>query len=274
MQSPEYLFVYSLADVAGSLMARVLKEYVSFSRINENYWLTDDGKLGLLAVNREIIYTDGLEKEHGLKPRTIIFISRHSSTKKIKTLSVHVSGNPTSTADLGGLPRRLAPSHPLLMKSILSNLYTLAQRRGLEKEYQVTLEVTHHGPSEIACPSCFVEIGSTIDEWRDKRAANAVIEAVLDAISHPLQGYPAIGIGGPHYAPTFTRKVLESEYAIGHIFSKYVLHEVDKDLICDALSKTMNAKVVLLDWKGMKGHDRQRIKAYVEEVGDVEVIKV
>ncbi len=264
MSEVNYLFVYSVVDEAGSLMANVLRQYIHFDKLRDNYWMS--GNIGLLEVSEDIVYTDNLEKRYQVNPKTIIFISRHSSTAKIKTLSVHVSGNPVRSADFGGSPRSLAPSHPILMRSVLINLDSLATSRGLNKEYKVTMEVTHHGPTEITCPSCFVEIGSSIEEWRDERAAHVVVEAILEAIEKPSEGKVCIGFGGPHYAPTFTRKVLEDKYAVGHIFSKYVIDDIDAKIISEALRKTMNTKLALLDWKGMRGGTRQKIRSYLEDL--------
>lgn len=267
----KYLLVYSKKDIAGTLIADIIRKYVVFDKFSNNLWINDH--LGLLMVNEDIIFTDNFEASYGVETEAIIFLSRHSSVAKIKTLSVHVSGNPSNEAEYGGRPRKLAPSHPILMKSILSYLNQLAIDKGLNKEYTISLEVTHHGPTEINAPSLFVEVGSSIDEWKDVRACTITAEAVLTSIDKPIHGTPCIGFGGPHYAPTFTKKVIEDEYAAGHIFSKYVVHEVDINIIMEAVQKTMNANIALLDWKGMKGMERQRIKNLLEKI-NVKYIKV
>mgnify|MGYP001136811958 CR=1 FL=1 len=58
--------------------------------------------------------------------------------------------------------------------------------------YEVMYEATHHGPTDIPLPSCFIELGSTEKEWNDRIAARAVAQAVLDAllmdtsVGHPI----------------------------------------------------------------------------------------
>jgi len=55
-----------------------------------------------------------------------------------------------------------------------------ALARHCPEGYQVSYEVTHHGPTTLVHPSFFVEIGSTEKEWGDPVAGRAVAEAVLD----------------------------------------------------------------------------------------------
>ena len=54
------------------------------------------------------------------------------------------------------------------MKSILMEMKRLAEQKGLK--YDVTLEVTHHGPTELSVPSLYAEIGSTEIQWKDPEA--------------------------------------------------------------------------------------------------------
>ena len=268
-----YLFVYSKQDPAGNLLADTLRNSLRFKAISEFLWAYED--LGLLKVEEDIIYTDNLEDKYKVNSNTIIFLSRHSSSAKRKTLSVHVSGNPGVNADYGGLPRTLPPSEPTLMKTALLNIYKISQEYNLVN-YDVTLEVTHHGPSCLKTPSFFVEIGSSPKEWRDEKAAQVIIDALLESIKEvdKTKSVPCIGIGGPHYAPSFTRKVLYDKYAVGHIISKYVINEIDESIIIDALKKTMDAKVVLIDWKGLKGESRRRIIGYLERINGLKIIKI
>jgi len=257
MRVENILFVCSERDPAGMSIASELIGYYGMNKVSPNIYIKD--KITLIKIKGDIVYADRVDQKLEIKPDVLIFLSRHSSAMKKKTLSVHVSGNPTSKAELGGKPFSLAPSHPIIMKSILSNLNYLALEYDL-REYSVTMEVTHHGPTDITTPSLFVEIGSTLSEWKDAKAAKVVAEAITISLEKPLRGLPAVGFGGPHYAPVFTRYVLNHEYAVGHIFSKYVISdEINDKVIKEAFEKTFNAKIALVDWKGIKGSFRKQL---------------
>jgi len=265
------LLVYSSMDPAGELLARELIEHYGMERVSNDTYHAGEIVLKVLT-DRDIIYADRVDAGLGFKPEAVVFLSRHSSEARVKTLSVHVSGNPADEARYGGRPMALAPAHPVLMKSVLHYAVEEAERAGL-KEYSVTMEVTHHGPTDIDTPSLFVEIGSTIDEWRDERAARVLASALVSALERPVGGVPAAGFGGPHYAPTFTRYMLETRYAVGHIISKYVIERAPDEVIREALAKSMGASEALIDWKGLRGGVRQRVKSVVESVG-ARVVKI
>lgn len=252
-----FLFVASFKDPAGMLMAEYLRSLYYFEEISENLYKCSEEDWILTYVTEDIIYVDGIEQKIGVSPKTIIFLSRHSSRSELPTLSTHVTGNPTEEAMFGGYPYSLAPSHPIFMKSVLYYMHVFAKERNLR--YQVSLEVTHHGPTKILSPSFFVEVGSTINQWKDKEAIRTVVDAVLTAIKNPLEGIPTVGFGGPHYAPTFTRYSLEKKYAFGHIFSKYVLNNTPDKVILDAFRKTGSSRTAVIDWKGISGSLRSTL---------------
>ena len=244
-----FLFISSLKDPAGVLMAEYIRELYSFEELHNNLFKCLEEDWVLAYIEDDIIYSDNIENKLNIQPETIIFLSRHSSKSEFPTLSTHVTGNPTKDALYGGKAYSLAPSHPILMKSVLYYMYTFVKERNLK--YNVTLEVTHHGPTEIFTPSFFVEVGSTIRQWKDKKAIETVVDAVVSAIKNPLKGIPTVGFGGPHYAPIFTRYSLEDKYAFGHILSKYVLNDTPDNVILDAFKKTENSKTAVFNWKGV-----------------------
>lgn len=266
----DFLFIASFMDPAGMLMAEYLSNLYDFEEINKNIYVCSKNNWILTYVEKDIIYVDGIERELDITPKTIIFLSRHSSKSEFPTLSTHVTGNPTKEATYGGYPYSLAPSNPILMKSVLYYMNLLVENRYLK--YHVTLEVTHHGPTEIFSPSLFVEVGSTINQWKDKKATNTVVDALLTAIKKPLKGVPAVGFGGPHYAPTFTKYSLEKKYAFGHILSKYVISDTTDKVIRDAFKKTDDAKIAVINWKGMPGKIRKKLHENLIQKG-IEVIK-
>ena len=266
-----YLFLYSLKDPAGINMAKYLLQKLPF-KPSKYPGILVYNKLALTSTHKDIIYTDYIEDSMPIRPDTIIFLSRHSSEKEYPTLSTHVTGNPTDEAKYGGKPYSLAKSNPSLMKRIIKEMIRLRDERGLK--YDVRMEVTHHGPTEISAKVVFVEVGSTPRQWNDLSATNTVVDAVLNAIGNDYKNFTtAVGFGGPHYAPLFTKIDLEEEYAVGHIFSKYVLSSgVKWDLILKSFTLSDDARIAILDWKSIKGSVRQYLREFLYKHG-FEVIK-
>nr|WP_269852091.1 D-aminoacyl-tRNA deacylase [Methanosarcina horonobensis] len=153
------------------------------------------------------------------------------------------------------------------MKSILKEMKRLAGEKGLK--YDVTLEVTHHGPTELSVPSVYAEIGSTEAQWKDPEAGEVAAKAIL-AVS--LEKVPAaLGFGGGHYAMRQTGLLLETEISFGHNFPKYQLEFVDEALIRQAIEKS-GAEFAYFDRKSMKSEDRNRISEILEKL-ELKVLK-
>jgi len=268
----KYLFIYSKVDPAGRNMAKYLIEKLPF-KPNEDIGLLTYNEFALTYTENDIVYTDYIDENINISPDTIIFLSRHSSLKEYPTLSVHVTGNITGEAELGGKPYSLARSNPTLMKKILKYMKILRDERKLD--YDVRMEVTHHGPTEIKSKVIFAEVGSTEKQWNDYDAISTVVDAILYALSDNVNNYiTAVGFGGPHYAPLFTKLMLEENYAVGHIFSKYVLSKeiIRKEIVSKAFEYSDNAKVAILDWKSIKGSVRRFLYSLLLDL-DIDVIK-
>jgi D-aminoacyl-tRNA deacylase len=88
------------------------------------------------------------------EPECIIFVSRHVGETGA-LLTAHYTGN-FGEAKFGGRPRELSRSCPNLHKAIVDSL-----RKYAPSNYEVGIECTHHGPSDVNVPSMFVEIGSS-----------------------------------------------------------------------------------------------------------------
>lgn len=224
-----------------------------------------DGKFRLVDIEEIHVFQDGLDKKLeavGLPAKLIIFASKHRSKEEVKSLTVHCTGNPSNEARLGGHPKELAVSSPPAMKSILMEMKRLAKAKGLD--YDVTLEVTHHGPTELTVPSLYAEIGSTEGQWEEPVPGEIVARAIL-AVS--LEKAPtAVGFGGGHYAMRQTGLLLETAISFGHNFPKYQLEYVDEALIRQAVEKS-NAEFAYFDRKSMKSADRKRISEILEKLG-------
>jgi len=204
---------------------------------------------------------------------SIICISRHSSESRRPTLTAHIPGNPGPHAGLGGLPRALAWADPYRLKSALTGLQEAACQFKLN-EYSVSLEATHHGPTELERPILFVEIGSTKEQWSDPRAGEAAATATWKAATKPIKGKPVVGFGGGHYAPKHTTKVTTTEFAVGHILADYFFENYDPQIVRQAFKKTIGGcDTAIIDWKGLKSHSRKNLVSSLEEM-NVEVMRV
>lgn len=238
-----------------------LPENSGFSAARESL----DGKFRLIEIEEMHVFQDGLDRklENARLPASlIIFASKHRSKEEISSLTVHCTGNPSDEARLGGCPKSLAVSSPAAMKSIIMEMKRLVEQKGLK--YDVTLEVTHHGPTELSVPSLYAEIGSTEVQWKDPDAGEAAAKAIL-AVS--LEKMPvAIGFGGGHYAMRQTGLLFETGISFGHNFPKYKLEFVDEALIRQAIEKS-KADFAYFDRKSMKSEERKRISEVLEKLG-------
>lgn len=219
-------------------------------------------KFRLIEIEGMHIYQDGLDKRLEacqLESDIIIFASKHRSKDGRRLLTVHPTGN-TKEAKFGGNPMELAATAPQAMRSIYMNLKTLTKN----EDFEVSLESTHHGPSDLKIPSLFVEIGSSENEWIDPLAGRIVANAILMMGDENVP--VAVGFGGNHYAPRQTKLMEDMEITFGHIFPTYKLDDLNKDLIIQAFDRSC-ADFAYFDRKSMKARQRDRISNIVESLG-------
>lgn len=205
-------------------------------------------------------------------PEFLAFVSRHSGESG-ELLTAHVTGN-FGGAEYGGDPESLARAAPGAEKRVVDAL-----ARHAPEGYEVGIECTHHGPTDVSVPSLFVELGSDEPQWEDPGAARAVARAVLD-----LRGTGAdlvdedvadaetetrprhvVGFGGGHYAPRFTRIVRETEWAVGHVGADWTLADLgapdaNRDVIEAAFERSRAERAVI-------DGDRPDLAAVVEDLG-------
>jgi D-aminoacyl-tRNA deacylase len=225
----------------------------------------------LKHVDTEGIYTDRIDVD--FRPDAVIFASKHRSESNEPAMTVHWTGNPTSRADLGGKPKSLSPTDPKRLRAALLAL-DLA-RDTLKLNYAVTLEATHHGPTELDVPTLFVEVGSTQREWIDTAAGTAAAEAIWAAATVKEENVKAaVGFGGGHYCNKQCNALREDGYAFSHIFSKYFFEEYDPSIVHMAYDQTMgDCRTAVIDWKGIRGPDRTRLLDELSRM-NVEVVRV
>ena len=211
---------------------------------------------------------DGTEHEGGSGADALdllVFVSRHAGETG-RLLTAHVTGN-FGPAAYGGEPRTLARAAPGAVSRVVDALATHAP-----EGYDVGIECTHHGPTDTAAPSLFVEVGSDEPQWADPAAADAVAQAVLDlrGTGPELRGSDGeprhvVGFGGGHYAPRFTRIVRDTEWTVGHVGADWALGEMgapeaNRDVIDAAFERSTARHAVI---EGSKPD----LRAAVEELG-------
>jgi len=242
MAYEKFLIVASKLDKAG---------------INITTQLSQFGEFKFYLADKEIIYTENLDLEKINQYDFIIFASKHKSESREKTLSVHSPGNWRS-ADFGGEPGKACKTSSQFMKQIFEKLNQNAEQYHL-KDYKITLEVTHHGPL-IEKPCLFIEIGSTENEWTDRKAGFIIAKTISDILKdfkpNPYNEN-AIAIGGPHYCPNFNKIQLKSNFAISHVIPGYAL-PITEEMIKEAIEKTEEEiDLAIIDWKGLGNAEKR-----------------
>ncbi len=179
-------------------------------------------------------------------PECIIFVSRHVGDTGA-LLTAHYTGN-FGEGKFGGNPRELSRACPNIHKAIITELEEYAP-----PGYEIGIECTHHGPSDISIPSMFVEIGSSEKEWEDANAARAVAMAIKGVKGvKPICEKVIVGFGGGHYMPRFERIIRETDWAIGHVAADWCLEEVesiDSDIIKEIFEKSGSDKCIIVEEK-------------------------
>ena len=125
-------------------------------------------------------------------------------------------------------------------------------------DFQIITEPTHHGPTSFKTPVIFVEIGSTEKEWVNQKAGKIIANAVKSTIDTPPKYQKiAIALGGGHYSEKFTKILINSEYAIGHICPKYAIHNLDENMLKQMIARSAEkTEYALIDKKGVTSKTR------------------
>ncbi|RQH03479.1 D-aminoacyl-tRNA deacylase [Natrarchaeobius oligotrophus] len=192
-------------------------------------------------------------------PDLLVFASRHSGETG-PLLTGHFTGN-FGPAEYGGDDYDLADASP----NALARLFEAFDRHAPDG-YDVGLECTHHGPTDVGCPSLFAELGSGDEQWDDPAGAAAVARAILelrDVDSHHRERL--VGFGGNHYVPRFERVVRETPWAVGHVAADWSLEAMGdpetRRSVIESAFETSDAEIALLDG------DRPRLEGVIEELG-------
>ncbi len=253
--------VASKADEVSMAIAEILIENYGFREVSENLYEYEGVKLAV--IEEKHIYSEGLGERLGAE--LVVVASAHRSEKGVRALLTHPTGNWGDEAAYGGRPRTLSATSASALYTSIHTLREEADRLGLSG-WKVNLEVTHHGPATDT-PLIFVEAGGPEGEIPERRVLEAVASACLAAAKLEKRATPAIGFGGGHYAPTFTRLALRGEYAFGHMCPKYAL-PIDLEMVRQAVEKTLeNPRLAIIDWKGLSSEQRKKVLELVEAAG-------
>ena len=204
---------------------------------------TAEGAVELREFDALHLETEGVAERFGhvedgpdLSPTLLVFASRHAGETGA-LLTAHHTGN-FGPAEFGGADGALARACPGAHRQVLAALAEHAP-----EDYDVGMECTHHGPTDVGVPSMFVELGSGESEWADPAGARAVARAILDlrgvGADLPAEQRAAVdgdhddpgrrhllGLGGGHYAPRFERVARETDWAVGHVAADWCLDDM------------------------------------------------
>lgn len=255
----------------------------AYSFKHARIWWLEDGCL----------WEDDLDKRWanatGEVPIEIIFPSRHSAASGNASLTLHPIGTMQiplqEIPDYGGRAGDCPPPNPRIgawwreLNSVASGL----------KEFDLSLETTHHGPW-IETPSLFIEIGSTAETWGHLEAAKLLAGIIhrglgLDGSSGlgkwTGQGRVVVTLGGGHYAPRGNLLASHEGIWIGHMLATYALpftkdesgnvggmweNSIRKAMAATQLAFPGGELICSMDKKAFKGWQRQAIRDLLEEL--------
>lgn len=238
----------------------------------QKYSEEETNSIYLINTDKDCVTYENLDKaieeQAGIKPDLLIFATKHQSKSGIHSLSCHTQGN-WAKAEYGGKDREVA----ICPATLLCETYLKLKEINSERElgYEVILECTHHGPS-VNTPSMFIEIGSDLESWQRRDAGEAIADTLLEVLPdyslEKTKDIPiAIGIGGLHHAPGFSKLYDANKAYVGHVCPKYMLEQLTEETLKQAIARHVpECELILLDWKGMT--DKERLMPIIEKVSN------
>lgn len=193
----------------------------------------------------------------------LVILSSHKSKNPLKLITAHHPGN-WGDADMGGEARKLNIAYGSRIKDFIIKAEELRREKGMT-DWSVVIEADHHGPT-IKKPIIFVEIGSTENEWKDKKAAEIVAEATAYMVRKKEIYESFFAIGGGHYAKEFTSFIQTTPHAVGHILPKYMINEVSEELLLEGVEKNVEkVKGVVLLKEQTNLRQKEKIKSFCQK---------
>ncbi len=258
------VFILCEADPASQNVGRKLEKKAGFilesTASGKHLYRSERGFM--VSIDSIHIHREGLdaeiERDFGLKPDRLVFMSTHRSESNTPAITFHPIGN-YGGARLGGRARTLVPSCPELMTGAL-----LSMNASPHQSYQVTFEATHHGPA-LSTPAMFAEIGSDESAWMDGAAGNSVAEVLL--AMKEAEGTNAIGIGGGHYCSRFKEIAQKRRINFGHFIPNHNLHLVDETVAAEVADKSPRTAFFAVHEDRKNSAEIERVAKLMEGAG-------
>ena len=235
-------------DPAGNNMAEELSQ-----DLEKKNGVFRGEKFDVLITTSPVISADWLEKKFDYDG--YVFLSKHAAESGTLALTCHSTGN-FDVAKFGGNSQQVAIPFPSFQKTYLQNLW---KNRTDFPDFQITIEATHHGPTDLNKPSIFIEIGTTQKQWNDVELCNSIAQIVKKTFENPLQQFPfAVCFGGTHYSQKFTNEIIKGKFALGTVIPKHALEFLKESLFQHIIERNIGAQVALLDWNSL-GKNKQKV---------------
>jgi len=254
----------------------------------------------ILLIDEMHIHANDIDKRHesetGFKVDEVLVLSRHVSSSERAAMTLHAIGLPGERphgelGSSGGVKGEVVPPSTKF-GSLFRSMVRFATEDGLDSEYDLTMEATHHGPL-LSSPTLYIEIGSTEERWSDKRASRVWAKVICCCLGlyeedigviWPGEGDVMVGFGGGHYAPRHKSVVTKSNVWLGHIIAGYSLdfgesgqkdgdfsedwkHAVEVAIKSTRLAFPGGDIFAHLDRKSFKAWQRNELVAFIEGLG-------
>lgn len=234
------------------------------------YTFNENPQIKLFHSAKDGVHSNHLDEK--IEAELFLFASRHRAASGTPALLIHTTGN-WAEVTLGGRENELAYNSAYAIKQGFMSLQEKKEEYSLE-DFKIDLEVTHHGPTNLRTPLCFIELGSSEDYWKHKKGAKAVGETIIQTAKifanqhHSFTGTTYVGFGGNHYAYRFQKQLLAEEAYVGHIAPKHSIDKLSKEIIIESFEKTIeHPQIAMIDKKGTTSPQRKKIIDIVEELG-------
>jgi len=250
------ILLFTSENLASKNIAEKLITKHDFVKKADDRWERD----GVELIDTKV--SSILDVPYDFDTDCIIVLSSHKSKAGNRMLTAHFPGN-WKEAKFGGMERTLNIAYASKLKILIREL----SKANKDLKWPVFIEADHHGPT-CNVPIIFVELGSTEKEWRNEKAGEVVAKAVSSFLTKRKTYKTSFGVGGGHYAKEFTKLVLESEMAVGHIAPKYVLDEFDEEMFKQAIEKSVEtvSRVLILK-EGTNASQKKKIIEFCGKLG-------
>ena len=250
------IILFTSKNIASKNIAEKLIENHGFVESGENKWKC--GETEMIETNAETVLDVPTDYDTDL----ILVLSTHKSKAGGRMITAHFPGN-WNDAKFGGTPKTLNVAYGSKLKLLIREL----KEANSDLDWPLFIEADHHGPT-CNVPIMFVEIGSTEEEWNNEQAAEVVAKAVSEFLKKDEKFKSVLGIGGGHYSREFTKLLLETELAVGHVAPKYAIDQLDESVFMQAIEKNVEKieKVIILK-KETNSSQKKKIIELVEKCG-------